>query len=127
MRHFFLPVTVCALAQCADREHAKAMRERIDGEVQKRWRRSAALVSAAADGDEDRVRVYSTRWVVVLFLFIYSFICCFYCCSYLCYFIFLLLLDDDLLVRPFSEELIWDRVATAGGKDFKMLMRAMMP
>ena len=56
MRHFFLPVTVCALAQCADREHAKAMRERIDGEVQKRWRRSAALVSAAADGDEDRVR-----------------------------------------------------------------------
>ena len=56
MRHFFLPVTVCALAQCADREHAKAMRERIDGEIQKRWRRSAALVSAAADGDEDRVR-----------------------------------------------------------------------
>ena len=56
MRHFFLPVTVCALAQCADREHAKAMRERIDGEVQKRWRRSVALVSAAADGDEDRVR-----------------------------------------------------------------------
>ena len=56
MRHFFLPVTVCALAQCADREHAKAMRERIDGEVQKRWRRSAALVSAAADGDENRVR-----------------------------------------------------------------------
>ena len=48
--------TVCALAQCAGREHAKAMRERIDGEVQKRWRRSAALVSAAADGDEDRVR-----------------------------------------------------------------------
>ena len=47
---------VCALAQCADREHAKAMRERIDGEVQKRWHRSAALVSAAADGDEDRVR-----------------------------------------------------------------------
>ena len=44
MRHFFLPVTVCALAQCADREHAKAMRERIDGEVQKRWNRSAALV-----------------------------------------------------------------------------------
>ena len=28
----------------ADREHAKAMQERIDGEVQKRWRRSAALV-----------------------------------------------------------------------------------
>ena len=56
MRHFFLPVTVCALAQCAGREHAKAMRERIDGEVQKRWRRSAALVSAAAYGDDDRVR-----------------------------------------------------------------------
>ena len=53
MRHFFLPVTVCALAHCAGREHAKAMRERIDGEVQKRWRRSAALVSAAAGGDED--------------------------------------------------------------------------
>ena len=55
---FFLPVTVCALAQaqCAGREHAKAMRERIDGEIQKRWRRSAALVSAAADGDEDRTR-----------------------------------------------------------------------
>ena len=35
--------TVRALAQCADREHAKAMRERIDGEVQKRWRRSAAV------------------------------------------------------------------------------------
>ena len=32
-----------------------------------------------------------------------------------------------LLVRPFSEKLIWDRVATAGGKDFEMLMRAMMP
>ena len=29
--------TVCALAQCAGREHAKAMRERIDGEVQNRW------------------------------------------------------------------------------------------
>ena len=49
------------------------------------------------------------------------------------------MLDDDgvlccapynsasaLLVRPFSEELIWDRVATAGGKDFEMLMRAMI-
>ena len=31
-----------------------------------------------------------------------------------------------LLVRPFSEELIWNRAATAGGKDFEMLMRAMM-
>ena len=48
--------TVCALAQCAGSEHAKAMRERIDGEVQKRWRRLAALVSAAAVGDEDQVR-----------------------------------------------------------------------
>ena len=87
MRHFFLPVTVCALALCAGRKHTKAMRERIDGEVQKRWCRSAALVSAAADGDEDRVRVYSTRWVVVF-----------------SYFLFLLLLFVDCFVVVVVEE-----------------------
>ena len=47
--------TVCALAQCAGMQHAKMIRERLDKEVQKRWRRSVALVSAAADGDEEGV------------------------------------------------------------------------
>ena len=47
--------TVCALVQCAGMQHAKMIRERLDKEVQKRWRRSVALVSAAADGDEERV------------------------------------------------------------------------
>ena len=47
--------TVCALAQCAGMQHTKMIRERIDGEVQKRWQRSAALVNAAADGHEERV------------------------------------------------------------------------
>ena len=47
--------TVCVLVQCAGMQHAKMIRERLDKEVQKRWRRSVALVSAAADGDEERV------------------------------------------------------------------------
>ena len=52
----FVCLFVCLLVRWFVCEHTKAMRERIDGEVQKRWCRSAALVSAAADGDEDRVR-----------------------------------------------------------------------
>ena len=122
VRHFFLPVTVCALAQCAGREHAKAMRERIDGEVQKRWRRSAALVSAAADGDEDRVRTELINYAHPDSADSTS----------------VTALDAALngnhprvvsllLAAGSNPVLYWDRAATAGEKDFEMLMRAMMP